>query len=506
MEAIHKYKYLLRFGILSLAFLLAFVHSKAQTQKFQKVYGGYSYDYGNDLIQTTDTGYLLLCTSNSFSSSSDIYLLKVDKFGTHEWQRTYGGAEIEGACKIKFTQDGNIVMAGHTSSYLNSSYDFYLVKANMNGDTLWTTHYGTNEWDFAYSMDTCADGGFIMAGKTYDTGNAYSDILIIKTDASGAEQWRKKIGGNKDDVANSIISIPDGFLVCGTTATGIHGGSDIYVFKLDLNGTLVWENNYGNEYEDEGTGIYLSEDGSIVFCGNRTIPNFPNNFNTYIRKIGYGGSAFWSAPNSTYGSVNNITNSIIEGFNKRITTIGSFDMNSPGLSDLVLYLWDSLANYVESGTHGGSFEDYGKSIIKTLDFGYAAIGTTNSFGLGLSNIYFIKTDTIAPSTGTLSVLVNLKETNPFVIAQNQLYPNPFSNSTSINIDFPISLIASKAFSIKVYNQLGNDVTSQVAYFTKENNKGSIVTLNNLSLSNGMYFYSLILNEKTVAQGKFTIIK
>ena len=77
MEAINKYKYFLRFGILSIDFLLAFPHSKAQTQKFQKVYGGYSYDYGNDLMQTADTGYLLLCTSNSFSSSSDIYLLKV---------------------------------------------------------------------------------------------------------------------------------------------------------------------------------------------------------------------------------------------------------------------------------------------------------------------------------------------------------------------------------------------------------------------------------------------
>jgi len=118
----------------------------------------------------------------------------------------------------------------------------------------------------------------------------------------------------------------------------------------------------------------------------------------------------------------------------------------------------------------------------------------------------VRTDSIGTPNLPLSIFVNLKETNTFVAAQNQLYPNPFSNSTSINIVFPISLIASQAFSIKVYNQLGNDVTSQVAYFTKENNKGSIVTLNNLSLSNGMYFYSLILNEKTVAQGKFTIIK
>ena len=493
---------------LALCFIivLAAFFAEAQTLKFQKVYGGYSYDYGNDLVQTADSGYLLLCTSNSFSNSSDIYLLKVDQQGNYEWQRTYGGNEIEGACKIKFTQDGNIAMAGHTSSYLNNSYDFYLIKANLNGDTLWTKHYGTNEWDFANSMDTCADGGFIMAGKTYDTGNAFSDILIVKTDTDGNEQWRKTIGGNKDDVANSIISIPDGYLICGTTASNGNGGNDIYVCKLDLTGSILWENYYGNEFDDEGTSIYLSEDYSIVFSGNRTTPIYPNNFNTYIRKIMYDGSIYWAFPNSTIGNVNTLTSSVIEGFNKRVTTVGSFDINTPGINDIVIFLWDSISNYVESGTYGGSFEDYGKSIIKTSDYGYAAIGTTNSFGMGLSNIYFIKTDTLAPSVGTLSILVNLKEPNQLVAAQNLVYPNPFSHSSTINIDFPASIVASNTFALKLIDQLGNEVSNQVAYTVKDNNKGSAITINNRSLSNGMYYYSLSINDKAIAQGKFTIIK
>lgn len=494
-------------GLLCLVFwLFSGINAIAQTQKFQKVYGGYSYDYGNDLVQTPDSGYLLLCTSNSFSANSDIYLLKVDKLGNYQWQHTYGGTEIEGACKIKFTQDGNIAMAGHSSSYLYNSYDFYLVKANMNGDTIWTKHYGTQEWDFANSMDTCADGGFIMAGKTYDTNNEFSDILIIKTDADGNEQWQKKIGGIKDDVANAIISIPDGYLICGTTGTGIYGGSDIYVFKIDLNGNILWENFFGNEFEDEGTSIYLSMDNSIVFSGNRTTPQYYGNFNTYIQKLNYDGSIFWNLPNSTIGNVNTITNSIIEGYNKRVTTIGTFDMNSPGINDIVLFLWDSTANYVNSGTYGGSFNDEGNSVIKTLDYGYAIIGTTNSFGLGLSNIHFIKTDTISPSNAPLSIFVDIKESNQMTSVQHQLYPNPFSNYTTLNIDFPESLIASAAFEVKVWNQMGIDVSNQIKFNTKDINKGTAVTIYNLNLLSGLYFYSLVLSEKTIAKGKFTVIK
>jgi hypothetical protein len=172
----------------------------------------------------------------------------------------------------------------------------------------------------------------------------------------------------------------------------------------------------------------------------------------------------------------------------------------------VIYLWDSTANYLQSGTHGGSQEDYGTSIIKTSDFGYAVICTTTSFGIGLSNIYFVKIDTIAPSTGALSILVDLKEPNELTAAQNIVYPNPFSNTSTIHIDFPSSLVASNAFTVKLVDQLGNEVSNQIEYSVKENNKGATITLNNIGLCNGMYFYNLILNNKNIAQGKFTIIK
>ncbi len=94
---------------------------QAQVQKFQKIYGGYAYEQGVDLIQTPDTGYLLLNNSSSYSPSADLYLLKVNKAGIYEWQRTYGRSETEGACKIKITADGNIAMAGYTGSYTDVS-------------------------------------------------------------------------------------------------------------------------------------------------------------------------------------------------------------------------------------------------------------------------------------------------------------------------------------------------------------------------------------------------
>jgi hypothetical protein len=494
-------------GTLSMCFIIVLTafFAEAQTLKFQKVYGGLSYDYGNDLIQTADSGYLLLCTSNSFSNSSDIYLLKVDQQGNYQWQRTYGGTEIEGACKIKFTQDGNIAMAGHTSSYLYNSYDFYLIKANMNGDTLWTKHYGTTEWDFANSMDTCADGGFIMAGKTYDTGNAFSDILIVKTDTDGNEQWRKTIGGNKDDVANSIISIPDGYLVCGTSSTGIHGGSDIYVIKLNISGDIVWEHYDGEQFDDEGTGIFYSSDNSIIYSGKRRTNANPENYNTNIRKLTQNGQEYWIIPYTTSGPIDIQINSIIEGYNKKITTIGSFDGNSLGTKDMVMFMWDSAGFYLNSGTFGGSKIDYGKNIIKTLDFGYAMIGSTNSFGTAqLSKIHFVKTDTLLPSLAPISLVIGINE-RQLTSKNNEVFPNPFFDESTIQVLLQNDNVGNSKMEFKLYNQLGIEVTDQIALNTETKNNNIEFKVKNLSLNSGIYYYRITCHEKTYSKGKFTIL-
>jgi hypothetical protein len=478
-----------------------------QSQKFQKVYGGYSYDYGNDLVQTADTGYLLLCTSNSFSSSSDIYLLKVDQFGAYQWQRTYGDSEIEGACKIKFTQDGNLAIAGHTSSFLYNSYDFYLIKANMNGDTLWTKHYGTTEWDFANSMDTCADGGFILAGKTYDTGNAYSDILIVKTDSNGNEQWRKQIGGNKDDVANEIITTSDGYFFCGTTESIGSGGKDIYIVKVDLTGNLIWERTLGGEEDDIGNSLMISADNKLVCGGGVKSYGFPNNFNSYLMKINLDGSNYWNLPgNFSASTVNFEIIDIVESPLHQIVSISDFDNNGLSNGEYGLFIND-LNGYLDtSSTFGGSYREIPNAIITCFDKGYAIIGTTSSFGIGLENIYFVKTDSIGSSNSPLSIFVNTKNPNPFVTNTNQVYPNPFSNNTNIHVGFTISFLTQQKVQLAFFDQLGNEVSSQMSYQMRENQTGSTILLQNLSLPNGMYYYNLSINNKAIAKGKFTIIK
>lgn len=490
-----------------LGFILFFTSfwAHAQALKFQKVYGGYSYDYGNDLIQTADTGYLLLCTSNSFSGSSDIYLLKVDKLGNFEWQHTYGGNEIEGACKIKYTQDGHLAMAGHTSSYLSSSYDFYLIKATMNGDTLWTKHYGTNAWDFANSMDTCADGGFILAGKTYDTGNAYSDILIVKTDADGNEQWQKKIGGNLDDVANTIIAVIDGYLICGTTESIGLGGKDIYVVKIDFSGNVVWETTLGGTEDDEGETVILdSVNNEFVVGGNTKSFGISQFYNFYLQKLSLNGNIvpanFISANNSNY-----YLREIILKENGNIVLCGDIDFFTS--TDFMLLEYDNFFNFVIGTTYGAFYRESPNALIATSDGGICAVGLTKSFGFGLENVYLVKCDTLLTNVGNLQNLVSTEDLSNDFAEASILYPNPTNgnftvqlkeNSTSqLYIDF-------SKFKFELYNSLGQKIQLENPQIKRLD--AIYLTFNQNSLLDGSYYLQVYYDNALLESKFISVIK
>ena len=90
------------------------------------------------------------------------------------WTRTYGGSGDEWAYSVQQTADGGYIVAGYTYSFGAGGGDFYLVKTNSQGDTLWTRTYGGSDDDGAYSVQQTADGGYIVAGyhPSFGAGDA----------------------------------------------------------------------------------------------------------------------------------------------------------------------------------------------------------------------------------------------------------------------------------------------------------------------------------------------
>ncbi|PJA26943.1 MAG: hypothetical protein CO189_08780, partial [candidate division Zixibacteria bacterium CG_4_9_14_3_um_filter_46_8] len=120
------------------------------------------------------------------------------------WTRTYGGSNWDGAYSVQQTNDGGYIIAGETASFGAGDWDFYLVKTDGTGDTLWTRTYGGSNADVALSVRQTVDGGYIIAGYTESLGAGGKDFFLVKTDAVGDTLWTRTYGGSDWDVAYSV--------------------------------------------------------------------------------------------------------------------------------------------------------------------------------------------------------------------------------------------------------------------------------------------------------------
>jgi hypothetical protein len=199
-----------------------------------RTYGGTDFDCGNSVKQTTDGGYIIAGLTQSFGAGSDdVYLIKTDAQGNALWTRTNGGTGYDRGSSVQQTTDGGYIVAGYTYSTETEYSDVYMVKTDALGDTLWTRTYGGSSDDFGNAVQQTPDGGYIVAGATDSYGAGNSDVYLIKTNSQGDTLWTETYGGVLNDRGEAIQRTADGgYIIAGSTFNFTAQDEDVYLIKI----------------------------------------------------------------------------------------------------------------------------------------------------------------------------------------------------------------------------------------------------------------------------------
>ncbi|MCD4701636.1 MAG: hypothetical protein K8S24_07245, partial [Candidatus Aegiribacteria sp.] len=231
-----------------------------------KTFGGYDYDPGFSVQQTTDGGYIVAGSTNSFGAgNSDVYLIKTNSSGDSIWTNTFGGTGYDRGYSVRQTTDGGYIVTGSTSSYGAGGADVYLIRTDSDGDTLWTKTFGGYEWEYGFSVQQTSDEGYIVTGFTDSYSPGWDDVYLIKTDSSGNTLWTKTFGGTNHDVGYSVQQTTDGgYIISGSTESYGAGGEDVYLIKTDSSGNTIWTQIFGGTQYDCGCSVQQTTDGGYI--------------------------------------------------------------------------------------------------------------------------------------------------------------------------------------------------------------------------------------------------
>lgn len=450
----------------------------SQQITFEIIYGGEGYDEARSIWQTTDGGYIVAGTSGSvFSGNSDVFLLKIDSVGAIQWFKFPGGADLQAGYSVQQTSDGGYIVAGLTDAGDFGGYDVYLMKADANGDFLWSRTYGGADWDFGYSVEETSDNGFIIGGTTFSFGKG-EQMYLIKTDADGDTAWTKTFGGAGQENAKRATQTTDGgYVLIGYTDSYGAGEKDIFILKTDASGDSVWSKTFGDTNDDIGTYIEETLEGGFILCAIKTDPATERHFMNYI-KTDISGTQQWQQVFSA--AVGDDAHVIHQRQDGGYSAAGSAGVGG-GMRDYFFVNLDASGNPQGSvRTYGGSKDDIAYSMIVCPGNGFILAGETESYGDGSKEIYLLKIDSLGNSTG--NVLIDVEE---IAIMSDDIiivYPNPAIETINVFAD-----ISSTELSDDVVIIL-NDISGKVLLKEEINRQifNKHVELNVNDISSGIY--------------------
>lgn len=323
---------------------------------------------------------IYIAGKNNVGDSSSGFVKKLDSLTaaspTEVFRSEIDTTAADDARAVAVDSNGFVYTVGNTAGDMEgqanqASTDTYLRKLDAAGNLVWSRLLGAADQSAGFAVAVDGSDNVVVAGQVQGalTDAAYGgnyDSFVTKFNSSGVEQWTRQAAPYANDGALAVTADSSGnVFVAGYTQAAIDssntyaGGNDAFVTKLDSDGTLQWNTQFGDTGDDRATGVALDASGNVFVAAE-------HNGSAVVRKYTDGGSSATLAWEATAGSLNSGD------------TVAGLAVGSSG----AVYLAGSTTNTAFNGTiaqaHAGGNDGYVTKI--TDNGGTATVDFTSYVG------------------------------------------------------------------------------------------------------------------------------
>lgn len=485
-------------------------------------YGGNHYDSPNQILQTSDGGYVMVGRTESDDQdvlfnygNRDVWVVKLNVNGSIEWEKSYGGTAFDSGLGIAQANDGGYFIGGYSNSNdfnvsgrHGTSYDAWVLKISNTGALEWQKMYGGQGEDRVTGIAKSPDGGCVVTGHTYSfdgditLNHGATDCFVVKFTATGDIAWKKELGGSFFDHGYAITAVREGgYLVVGDVASsdanvpGFKGGPDFFIVKINENGDIEWQKAMGGTDYDIANAVVQTSDGGFAIAGSSSSPDGDvTNWHTsslyyddfWVVRITNTGNLLWA---KTYGGFkSDVALAIAQDADGGFIAAGytySSDGDVTGLQgneDCWLVKTNADGDLLWQKTLGGGADEEIRTLSPAPDGGFiAGCNTFSTTGDVVGNhgdvdVWLLK---YAATVGATDLQPN--------IPTLAITPNPAVESIAIEIPEGESLATIEMA----------DFTGKTTRLTLQNQK-----INIESLPTGAYWIKAVMRSGKIFTGKF----
>lgn len=354
-------------------------------QKIYPMVNGGPYGDGIEAVrQTADGGYIMAGLIDNNSSACKNRVTKVDDMGNIQWSFTYLNTipNQSWATNIELAPNGGYYVEGRRMNPINYLDEIYVQHLDANGNEVWINYYP--QATVATKGAVTNDGGYVSMAYDYTNGAGPDSVALIKIDPAGNTNFVVKHAASTIGIVHSVVQT-----LTGEYVVEAYNNAKASLSKFDNAGNLLWQNFYGTEsYHPEYIGkVVENADGTIVVASNDALTFGAHD--VYLFKTDANGNLIWEQHYNQNTAVSTDLDKTADG-GYIISAIKNYN-NAPKIV-LIKTNSNGIQEWAKeyNGDGTGSWKAY--SIRQTMDGGYIVGGAKVVNFSTRKNMYLIKTD------------------------------------------------------------------------------------------------------------------
>jgi hypothetical protein len=138
----------------------------------------------------------------------------------------------------------NFIMVGYSDISVQYGFELILCKTDSAGNILWQKEYSDSLMEIGYHVERTADGGYIVGAVSSSFVPNNPDLVIMKTDSTGIQQWVKTFQAisSGTDWNTKVAELDSGGYIMSAYSNTWSG---LFICRLDMAGDVLWARNFG---------------------------------------------------------------------------------------------------------------------------------------------------------------------------------------------------------------------------------------------------------------------